>query len=102
MTAHSHSAGNLHAGTYADKSDRPDSMFGPAGSHFTAMVHTAPVLKMNVPHFVTACPSCNAWIKWSHSGGNGECKGCGVALTTHPESGFPVPRLQGPLEKVSG
>lgn len=96
--SHSHSAGNLHAGTHSDKLDRPDAGMGAGGigkafgafPAFTPMIQTAPINSMGEPYFVTNCPECLAPIAWHHSGGDGECGGCGVALTTHPENGFPV------------
>jgi len=92
MSTNPHSAGNK-PGSYADHVERPDAQWGGIGKPFAPMIQTAPINHMTKPFFVTQCPECNAYIKWHHSGGDGECANCKTALTTHPETGFPVARL---------
>ena len=89
MASKPHSSGNKQ-GTYADHVERPDSQWGGIGKPFPPMIQTAPMNSMTSPFFVTACPDCSAYIKWHYSGGDGECAGCKVALTTHPDTGLPV------------
>jgi hypothetical protein len=88
--SHSHSAGNLHAGSHSDQLDRPDAGLGAGGIGHAYGHYRSPIESLTTPYFVTNCPECLAPIKWHHRGGDGECGKCHVALTTHPDNGYPV------------
>jgi hypothetical protein len=92
---HSHSAGNLHAGTHSDKLDRPDAGMGAGGigkafkafGAFTPMIQTAPIIQLTHHHYTIPCPSCGAGILWDGSPVSFLCQGCGATVDGKALSG---------------